>query len=138
MSQFGFDKILQDWNTQKDKMAEELIYASKDYFVKSFESQSWDGNRWVDLKETTKKQKANEVGFVYPILFREGDLKEALHKSVTGKTFNDCELTVQDENASYHNNGEGRQPKRQFVGQTNDLSRIQVDIIEKNINKVLK
>lgn len=33
---------------------------------------------YPDLKESTKRQKAKEVGFLYPILFRHGSLRSSL------------------------------------------------------------
>lgn len=73
-----------------------------------------------DLKEATKKRKQKQVGFIYPILKRFGDMMDSMAAVVTKASIGVEFRGVNREGvrnsrvARVHLRGEGRNPKRDF------------------------
>lgn len=136
MSKFGFDKVIDKLENKKNDLASKLITTSHKYFVKQFKAEQFgDGYDWTPLKESTIKLKQHlkaigEIKRADKMLVRKGDLFNALKNAKLNKSWNDCSLRVDCNYASYHNDGDG-QETRQFVGNNDELNRIQLDIINK-------
>lgn len=134
MSKFGFDKVIDKIENKKDDLASKLITASHKYFIKQFKAEQFgEGNKWKDLKESTLKLKQHlkaigDIKRADKKLRRTDELFNALKDAKLNKSWNDCSLRVDCDYASYHNEGDGLD-KRQFVGNNNELDKIQLDII---------
>lgn len=137
-SKFKFDRIISEFNRQKDNIAQGLIDNTRDYFVKQFDKQSDpDNSSWPELSAGYSSYKSKK----YPgkkILVADGDLRKALVNSVVGKKWNFCKIEVNSEYASYHNDGTGNMKKRTFIAQSKLLESLQVKVIEGYINKLFK
>lgn len=139
---FNFDRILRNLEKVKTFLPKTLANDTKNYFVRdNFNKQEWNGVKWKDVKRRDKKGSSSNSS---AILVQSGTLRRAVVNSLQSATFNKIHFEVKDvPYAQVHNEGlrAGRgagfqMPKRQFMGQTNKLTRIQRGVIDKTIDKI--
>jgi len=70
------------------------------------------------------------------ILVKSGALRRAVNNSIRSATFNRVELIVGVPYAEYHNEGTKSIPKRQFMGDSVILRRKQIQLINKEVDKI--
>ncbi len=139
MSKFGFDKILNAVQSEKDKLANQLITRSLKYFVNKFENykvstvETDNLGDWKDLSASTWKQKKSSK-----ILQESGNLLRTLKNSISGRIWTKCEIKVNVDYSSYHQYGTSKLAKRKILGQNAELTKIQTAIIENWLNKLFK
>ncbi len=127
---------------EADIMIKEVAKIQEKYFLEQFNSQSFNGEAWEPLAESTLKDKARKGFGGKPSLVRTGDLKtaleEGLKKSIdTASMKNGIEITVDCDYAGYHNYGDGKIPKRRFIGPSYELNNILIDSVEEELQKIL-
>lgn len=149
---FNFERVLQNFNRLKKTMPVKVANATKNYFVKSFTEQAFDGKAWQEVQRRISGINANKyakpASKTRAILIQSGKLRRAVSTSLRLATFDKIEFLIDGGTIPYakvHNDGEraGRgagfqMPKRRFIGDTKELRKKQVDIIVKEIDNIWK
>lgn len=124
-----------------------LANQAQNYFVRSFDTQSWNGNSWEEVKrriegtpEYKYPLKKDLSRRTRPILIGKGStkLRRATSNSVRVKTWPIVRLIVDLPYAKAHNEGLGHMPKRQFMGITEELNKMHKEKIKKQMDKLKK
>lgn len=151
MSKFNFDFIRKQLQQTEREILVLLSNQAQNYFLQSFKNQSWDGKKWQEVKRRAPGTKAYEYpkkkGLqrrTSPILVgagwktRGGTLRTAVSVMARTAQINNSgfKMILDVPYAVYHNEGMGNNPKRQFVGQTAELSKMQKDKITQTIDKI--
>lgn len=140
-SKFNFDRVIANMDKVQKILPKVLANETKNYFVGEFNKQEWNSTKWKPSKRQTNPKKTRDTAST---LVQSGTLRRALINSLQSATFEKIYFEVKDvDYAQVHNEGlrAGRgagfqMPKRQFMGQTNKLTRIQRDTIDKTIDKI--
>jgi hypothetical protein len=107
---------------------------AKNHFIKSFTDQGFtDSNliKWKPRKSKSLRERGRGI------LIKTGDLRRSIR--VINKTFNSVTLgTVNNKYGVYHNEGTGRLPKRQFMGNSRALNNRLRAIFNKKINMIYR
>lgn len=135
MSKFGFDKVLKNMQMVKRELPKQVANDTKLYFLNAFRLEAWDGKPW-ELPER-RKRKARSSRDRSKTLVQSGALRRAVSNSLKEATFQVIRFDVTDVNyAGYNNFGTQRNPQRQFMGQTNELTKIQTERITKIMDRI--
>lgn len=143
---FNFRKVIAKLEAAKSRLPMLLANDTKNYFVKSFNSESWDGKKWKEVERRRKGTKAykysTSASRTRHILVKSGKLRRALMNSIRLTTFRVIKFEVPLVYAQVHNEGlrAGKgagfnMPKRQFMGDTKGLREIQKKRLRAEINK---
>ena len=146
---FRFDLIGEDLKKGSTAMMREIAMANKNEFLNSFKTQGWDGKRWEEVQRRIPGTKAykypKKKGLrrrTRPILVGKGALRRAVNSSIKSVTPNRVRFQVDLPYAAIHNEGsnvggKGRRPmpKRQFMGDSPKLNRLNKSIIQKHVSK---
>lgn len=128
-----------------------LSNQAQNYFVRSFKKQGFNGVPWKEVQRRDPDKKAykypTKKGLqrrTSPILVgagykkRGGELMKAVgimaRTSQVGKGV--LRMVVNVPYAKYHNEGAGDIPKRQFIGQTRELTAMQTKEMTRIIDKI--
>ena len=177
MSKFGFDKVLKNLQMVERELPKMVANDTKNYFLNSFKTESWDGKAWELPKRRKKKNpKGRDLS---RILIQSGKLRRAVANSLKEATWEVIRFDVTDVNyAGIHNEGgtiqikersqtlrfarhgekgvrftrkkkdtiamarvqikasQAKIPQRQFMGQTNELTKIQTERITKIMDRI--
>lgn len=148
MSKFNFEKKLKDLEKTKKIVAKGLGSLSVAFFKESFRgSQAGfidEGlKKWKEVKRREKGAKAKTSSRTRAILVKTGQLKNSI--KVQSATFEKITIGSYKKYAAVHNFGlkAGRglgftMPKRQFVGNSAQLTKKHLTFIKENINKAFK
>jgi len=141
-------KFLETWlnnfERQKDSIAEKVGDTALNYFIDQFNKQQWRDKtvvKWTSLKESTLKYKERK-GYGNTPLVNTGDLKEALKNSKVASSWNrGIIFKINIDYASYHNDGgeiDGRPPQRQFIGNSYELNKKIKKVIKHELKRIFK
>ena len=143
---FNFKQIIERIQTGvKKELPVQLANQAQNYFHRSFDNQGFDGQQWKDVKRhdpTTAEYKYPKLKGLSrrtsPILVRSGALRTAVGRCIQQATFDKVRLSVALPYASVHNEGSDKKniPKRQFFGQTAELTRMQDEKIKFFLDRV--
>ena len=139
---FNFQRVIANMDRIKTTLPKVLANETKNYFVGEFNTQQWDGKRWLDPKRKQKTTGSSRNQSA--TLVQSGTLRRAVIGSLQEANFKRIHFEVKDvAYAKVHNEGlrAGRglgfqMPKRQFMGQTRKLGEIQMRVIDKTIDKI--
>lgn len=127
----------------KDVLPKVIANQAQNYFVMSWRNQGFDGNRWQEVRrriEGTKEYKYPiKKGLsrrTKPILIGSGRLRRKVANSVVLANWNMIKLVVDLPYAAAHNEGTDNIPQRQFMGQTNELTKMQRQRIDSFFDQV--
>jgi hypothetical protein len=117
---------------------------AQNYFVMSWRNQGFDGNRWQEVKrripDTDEYKYPIKKGLARrtrPILIgKTGRLRRKVANSVVLANWNMIKLLVDLPYAAVHNEGTDKIPKREFMGQTSELTRMQRQRIDSFFDQV--
>ena len=137
MSKFGFNRQITQWERIKRNALTQVAYATRDYFVRSFNKQAWDKAKWKGLKREEPPLK----------LLVTGNLVGGVANSIKSITSSQVEFeagAIDDRGrqyASYHVDGTDKMPARPFMPQQNveqpkDLTELQLRILYKETGKI--
>lgn len=135
MSKFGFDKVLKNMQMVKRELPKQVANDTKLYFLNAFRLEAWDGQPW-ELPQR-RKRKARSSRDRSKTLVQSGALRRAVSNSLKEATFQVIRFDVTDVTyAGYNNFGTPRNPQRQFMGQTKELTKIQTERITKIMDRI--
>jgi phage gpG-like protein len=135
MNKFNFDEIGERFERLKIELPKVIANDTKNYFVESFNSEKWDGKSWEPRKD--KKDSGRHL------LVKTARLRNDLINSNKSATWESIKFSIDNPYAAVHNDGlrSGRgagftMPKRQFIGQTKELTKRQLDKIKSYMKRV--
>jgi phage gpG-like protein len=154
MSKFGFDKVLRNMQEVKKQLPTVLANQAQTFFTHSFDKQGFEEGK--DPWQEVKRRQEGTSEYKYPkykglgrrtkaILSGSGRLKRAVASSVRQATWDLIRLIVDVPYADIHNKGgEGKafgkhafkMPKREFMGDSSILRKMQKDKIKQVIDKI--
>lgn len=150
---FGFGKLQNDIKAAQRETLVFLSSQATNYFVSSWDKQAFDGVEWKEVNrriEGTPEYKYPKTKGLQrrtsPILVgagykkRGGTLRRAVSAMARTATIGQTQLKmiVDLPYAAVHNYGEGKMPKRTFIGQTTQLTDMQTAKISEIIGRCFK
>ncbi len=160
LSKFNFDEVKKRLELSRRELLVLLSNQAQNYFLRSFKNQGFDGQAWENVKrreEGTPEYKYPKTKGLQrrsqPILTgagwkkRGGTLRRAVSNMARTAEIdnNRFRMIVDLPYAAIHNEGgEGKafgkypftMPRRQFIGQTQELTTMQRGQIDKTIKKI--
>lgn len=151
MDKFNFEQVRQKIQQSRREMLVLLSNQAQNYFVSSWKKQGFDGREWKEVQRRKPETKAYKYpkakGLqrrISPILVgagfnvRGGTLRRAVSSMARTANINNggFRMIVDLPYAGYLNEGTGRMPKRQFIGQTAELTQMQQKKITQVIDKI--
>lgn len=141
-NKFNFGRIIDNLKRVKSELPRVLANDTKNFFVGEFNHQEWDGKKWQEPQRKLKKGGSSRNQSA--TLVQSGRLRRAVINSLQSATFDAIKFKVVDvPYAEVHNEGlrAGRgkgfiMPKRTFMADTLKLRKLQVNRIEKYIDKI--
>jgi len=144
-SKFNFDRVIQNIKRLKVKLPKVLALETKNHFLNdNFNKQEFEGAKWAPVKRQSKKGGSSRNQSA--TLVQSGKLRRAVNNSIQTATFESIVLQVKDvPYGKVHNDGlkAGRgagfiMPKRQFIGDSEPLRKLQRKVISEFVDKVWK
>lgn len=143
MSKLGLNEVLKKVERTKRELPKRLANMTQNYFVLSWSNQGFDNRKWVEVNRRTP----GTPEFKYPehkglsrrtkpILVQSGELRRRVANSVITARWDKIYLMVDLPYAAAHNDGDGNIPKRQYVGQTQELTGKQIGMIENFFSRI--
>lgn len=156
------DKAIKDYSAELRPLYVKLANQAQNYFVSSWRKQGWDGVSWKEVKrrepDTNAYKYPKKKGLqrqTSPILVgagykkRGGTLRRAVSNMMSTAQYSTfgVKMIVNLPYAKIHNEGgKGKafgkhsftMPKRQFIGQTRELTDKQLKLIKTEIDKIFK
>ena len=141
MDKFNFDQVIKKLEQAKSSLPKVLANDTKKFFLASWQKQGWDNGGvkvWSPRKYNKNKRSAGRA-----ILVKSGALRRAVNASLKSATFDSIKFSVDLPYAAIHNEGlkmkNGKNmPKRQYMGDSESLRKIQKEKIQKSIDKIFK
>lgn len=144
-NKFRFDVVLSNFKREEIVLAKKIANANKNYFLGSFQKQSWQGKQWKEVKrripgtyEYKYPMKRGLSRRTKPILVGKGILRRAVTNSVKSVTPKSIRFVVELPYANAHNDGTAIMPKRQYMGWNKDIDKINRDLIRQSMARVFK
>lgn len=120
---FNFKQKIAKFKTQNKKLPVAIGAIAKSHYLKSFRDQGFTDDTlspWDVRKRPNRSDRRNKANRA--ILVDKGHLRRSIR--VVRATWNRVEVgSTGIKYARFHNRGEGRLPKRQFVGASRALNR---------------
>lgn len=148
---FNFKEVQQKLLQTRRELLVLLSNQAQDYFARSFKTGSFDGKPWKEVQRRTP----GTPSYKYPkgrgLQRRTSPILVGAGAGVRGGTLlrqvatmartaaisnNSLKMIVDSEYAGYHNDGTPRMVKRQFVGQTKELTAMQKTKINEVIMRI--
>lgn len=127
MSKLNFTNKIEQFKLETSvEINEELAKATRDYFVKAMDTQSWEGKEWVD------------GGKDYHGLEKTGKLRSDVYNSIQQTSSTGFTISVDNDYAVYVNDGTDKIPARKFFGESDELDAIYKEIIDRYIQKLFE
>ena len=141
MDKFNFDQVIKKLEQAKSSLPKVLANDTKKFFLASWQKQGWDDGgvkAWAPRKYNKNKRSAGRA-----ILVKSGALRRAVNASLKSATFDSIRFVVDSPYAKVHNDGlpmRNGKPiqRRQSVGDSASLRKIQKEKIQKSIDKIFK
>lgn len=148
---FNFDQVKQKLIQSRREMLVLLSNQAQNYFANSFKTGSFGGKKWKEVQRRTPGTAAYKypktkglqrrtspilVGAGYGV--RGGTLQRQVSMMARTAAISSDKLrmVVDSEYGGYHNDGTGKTVKRQFVGQTPELTVMQTKTINEIISRI--
>ncbi len=135
--------ILMEKTINYNQVARAVAQYAADYYMDAFRTQTWDGDKWPELKsESYKKWKDKQGKGSDANLVLNGDLEEELLKCLnnaisSASVRSGIHFKIESEYAARHNFGTEGMPKRQFIGATKELEEHLTIIATEEAQKIL-
>jgi phage gpG-like protein len=139
---FRLDDVVSRMDAVNSQLPRMLSKQAENYFVLSFKQQGFNHKGWQEVKRriagTPEYKYPKKKGLsrrTKPILVGTGKLRRAVSNSTRTLTPKEIKLVVDLPYAANHNEGD-TVPKRQFMGQTPELTMQQKKLIESQVDKI--
>jgi hypothetical protein len=142
---FDFEAVGAKFLQVKKELPIIMANQAQNYFLDSWKQQGFNGSAWA----VPKRRIEGSQEWIYPkfkglsrrvkiTLVASGALRRAVSNSIRLATFDLTELVVPLVYAEAHNDGnpKGNVPRRQFIGQTEKLTEMQLAKIDFYIDKI--
>lgn len=143
MNKLNFGKIIKQMERVKRDLPIKIANETKNYFLSSWSKQGWDGEMWRPPLRKSKKGGSSRNNSA--TLVQSGRLRRDVANSLKQANFDKIIFRVQSPYAQIHNEGlmgkafgkyPFKMPKRQFIGQTRELTNKQMGIIKKEAGSI--
>ena len=116
---------------------------AKVFFVDSFRKQGFDDKnvqKWKPRKRTTYKTKGGKTvdDTTRAILVKTGDLRRSIIRNPANRAALSIKISTDLVYAKVHNEGIGKMPKRQFIGNSYKLNENCKKIVISQLDKIFK
>ncbi|HXR84325.1 MAG TPA: hypothetical protein VN722_08455 [Hanamia sp.] len=150
-TKFNFEEVNKMLSRYKRETLVLLANQAQNYFLGSFKKQGWNGSQWPEVQRRTPGTKAYKYPKTkglqrrtQPILIgsgykkRGGTLRRAVSSMErTAQISSDrVRMLVDLPYAEVINEGGKHMPERRFIGQTEQLTKMQKDKITEIVNKI--
>jgi phage gpG-like protein len=145
-SQFDFRRVQLRLKEAEQGLSLALANIAKNEFLNNFRDQGFNGQKWKEVQRRTAGTKAyrgnKDAGKRTRAILQgkgSGRLRKDVANSVSSGIKNSelsYTLVVDNEYASYHNDGTSKIPKRQFVGMTENLNKKILNKINEKFSKI--
>lgn len=143
MSKFGFNEVLKKVEQTKRELPKLLANQAQNYFVKSWSNQGFNNVKWKEVQrripETPEFKYPSTKGLsrrTKPILVGSGETRREVANFMRVISWDLIRGIIAVPYAEFLNEGTDKMPKRQFVGQTQELTDKQIKLIESHYLKV--
>lgn len=148
---FNFKEVQQKLLQTRRELLVLLSNQAQDYFARSFKTASFDGKPWKEVQRRTPGTPSYKYPKTRGLQRRTSPILVGAGAGIRGGTLlrqvgtmartaaianNSLRMVVDSEYAGYHNDGTPRMVKRQFVGQTRELTDMQTRKINEIINRI--
>lgn len=134
-SKFNLGKIEKGGRTAMERSIILIGNEAKNFFVNSWRLQGFE-DRSVQKWTPRKKQDNKRAGRA--ILVDSGDLRRSIIREPVNKTQLSVKISTDLPYAKVHNEGIGKMPKRQFMGDSYKLNELCKKIIISQLDKIFK
>jgi phage gpG-like protein len=108
---------------------------AKNFFVASWRKQGFD-DRGIEHWKPRKKETKRTIGRA--ILVDSGDLRRSIIREPVNKTQLSVKISTDLPYAKVHNEGLGKMPKREFMGNSYNLNELCKKIIISQLDKIFR
>jgi phage gpG-like protein len=134
-SKFNLGKIEQGGRTAMERSIILIGNEAKNFFVNSWRLQGFDDRsvqKWTPRKKQDKKRAGRAI------LVDSGDLRRSIIREPVNKSQLSVKISTDLPYAKVHNEGIGKMPKRQFMGDSYKLNELCKKIIISQLDKIFK
>lgn len=143
LTKFNLGTVINNIERTKRELPIILAKVTQSEFVKNFQGEGFDGQKWITpnrkIAGTTEYKYPKTKGLsrrTKPTLTNSGALRRATSNSIRQATWERIMLVVDLPYAKRHNEGLDGMPQRTFIGQTNELTKIQNEFVTKYFDKI--
>jgi hypothetical protein len=135
---FNFKRKIARFKSEKKRLPIAIGALAKAHYLKSFREEGFTDNVYSPWKGRSTKNKSDRRNKARRgLLVDRGHLRRSIR--VVRATWNKVEVgSTGIKYAKFNNRGEGRQPKRQFVGSSRELNRIILTRIRRETKNIFK
>jgi phage gpG-like protein len=134
-SKFNLGKIEKGGRTAMERSIILIGNEAKNFFVNSWRLQGFEDRsvqKWVARKKQDKKRAGRAI------LVDSGDLRRSVIREPVNKSQLSVKISTDLPYAKVHNEGIGKMPKRQFMGDSYKLNELCKKIIISQLDKIFK
>lgn len=134
-SKFNFKKVEQGGRTAMERAIILIGNEAKNFFVNSWRLQGFE-DRTVEKWKPRKKETKRTIGRA--ILVQSGDLRRSIIRQPVNKAQLSVKISTDLPYAKVHNEGLGKMPKREFIGNSYKLNENCKKIVISQLDKIFK
>jgi phage gpG-like protein len=134
-SKFNLGKVEKGGRTAMERSIILIGNEAKNFFVNSWRLQGFDDRsvqKWTPRKKQDKKRAGRAI------LVDSGDLRRSIIREPVNKSQLSVKISTDLPYAKVHNEGVGKMPKRQFMGDSYKLNELCKKIIISQLDKIFK
>jgi hypothetical protein len=134
-SKFNLGKIEKGGRTAMERSIILIGNEAKNFFVNSWRLQGFEDKsvqKWTPRKKQDKKRAGRAI------LVDSGDLRRSIIREPVNKSQLSVKISTDLPYAKVHNEGIGKMPKRQFMGDSYKLNELCKKIIISQLDKIFK
>jgi phage gpG-like protein len=134
-SKFNLGKIEKGGRTAMERSIILIGNEAKNFFVNSWRLQGFEDRsvqKWTPRKKQDKKRAGRAI------LVDSGDLRRSIIREPVNKSQLSVKISTDLPYAKVHNEGVGKMPKRQFMGDSYKLNELCKKIIISQLDKIFK
>ena len=134
-SKFNLKQVEKGGRTAMERSLILIGNEAKNFFVNSFRLQGFE-DKSVEKWKPRKKQTKRNIGRA--ILVQSGDLRRSIIRQPVNKANLSVKISTDLVYAKVHNEGIGKMPKRQFIGNSYKLNENCKKIVVSQLDKIFK